>query len=104
MELPDELPAGRFDVIVLSEVGYYWTLSDLDRFVDWLRTALAPGGRLILVHWTGLTDYPLTGDQVHDRIVARSEKFLGIIQRAVETAYRLDVLARSSQAEPTTGR
>ncbi len=95
MELPDELPDGRFDVIVLSEVGYYWTLPDLDRFVDWLRAALAPGGRLVLVHWTGRTDYPLTGDQVHDRVVARSEKFLCVIQRAVETAYRLDVLARS---------
>jgi len=30
--------------------------------------ALTPCGVCTLVHWTGETDFPLTGDQVHDRI------------------------------------
>jgi len=95
MELPDELPAGRFDLIVMSEVGYYWTLPDLDRFLDWLRTALTPGGRFVLVHWTGPTDYPLTGDQVHDHVVAATVDFLCPTHGAVHPDYRLDVLARA---------
>jgi SAM-dependent methyltransferase len=33
MQLPDELPAGRSDLILLSEVGYCWSLPDLDRFL-----------------------------------------------------------------------
>jgi SAM-dependent methyltransferase len=93
MALPDEVPAGRFDLIVLSEVGYYWPLPDLDRFLDWLRRALAPGGRFVLVHWTGPTDYPLTGDQVHDHVIAATAGFLRVTQAAVHPCYRLDVLA-----------
>jgi SAM-dependent methyltransferase len=94
MALPDELPAGRFDLIVMSEVGYYWPVPDLDRFLDWLRLALVPGGRLVLVHWTGPTDYPLTGDQVHDHTIAATTGFLHVTQSAVHPSYRLDVLGR----------
>lgn len=95
MELPDELPPGRFDLIVLSEVGYYWTLPDLDRFLDWLRTGLTPGGRFVLVHWTGRTNYPLTGDQVHDHVVAAAGVHLRPTLGTVDPNYRLDVLART---------
>jgi SAM-dependent methyltransferase len=97
MELPEELPTGCFDLIVLSEVGYYWTLPDLDRFLDWLRIALTPGGRFVLVHWTDPTDYPLTGDQVHDHAVAATVGFLRPVLGAIHPKYRLDVLAKCPQ-------
>ena len=29
---------------------------------------LDAGGHVLAVHWTGATDYPLTGREVHDRL------------------------------------
>jgi SAM-dependent methyltransferase len=104
MELPDEVPSGCFDLIVLSEVGYYWTLPDLDRFLDWLRIALSPGGRFVLVHWTGPTNYPLTGDQVHDHVIATTGGLLRPMLGTVHPKYRLDVLAKCLQAAAATLR
>jgi len=67
MQVPGELPAGDFDLILLSEVGYYWSPDDLRRALDWMFSALRSGGHLVLVHWTPVVaDYPLTGDEVHD--------------------------------------
>ncbi len=104
MELPDEVPEGSFDLIVLSEVGYYWTLPDLDRFLGWLRSALTPGGRLVLVHWTGETNYPLTGNQVHDHVIASTGGLLRPMLGAVHPKYRLDVLAKCHQDAAATAQ
>jgi SAM-dependent methyltransferase len=92
MQVPDELPAGRFDLILLSEVGYYWSRSDLDRFLGWVPGALEPGGLFVLVHWTGATNYPLTGDEVHDHAAMRACDRLRLIRTATTDRYRLDVL------------
>ncbi len=66
-EFPDGPTAGSpFDLIVLSEVGYYFSLPDLRLLRDRVIAALTPGGFLLLVHWTPVVpDYPLTGDDVH---------------------------------------
>jgi SAM-dependent methyltransferase len=67
METPRELPEASFDLIVLSEVGYYWSVDDLAIARRELAKRLQPDGHLILVHWTPwVHDYPQTGDQVHD--------------------------------------
>lgn len=92
MQLPDELPNERFDLILLSEVGYYWSLADLDRFLDWVRGALDGDGLFVLVHWTGETNYPLTGDQVHDHVMEKMSDQLVRVRGGVTNSYRLDVL------------
>ena len=66
---PNSLPDGSFDLIVASEVGYYWSLADLHRATDWMLAAARPEATLLLVHWTApVHDYPLTGDTVHEQI------------------------------------
>jgi SAM-dependent methyltransferase len=94
MALPRQLPSGDFDLIVLSEVGYYWTLDNLDRFVAWVLESLVSGGVFAFVHWTGETDYPLTGDQVHDRILDVTRGSLRSRANARHQSYRLDVLTK----------
>jgi hypothetical protein len=47
---------------VLSEVVYYLDAGDVARLADRVRASVEPGGHLLLVHWTGTTDYPLSGD------------------------------------------
>jgi cyclopropane fatty-acyl-phospholipid synthase-like methyltransferase len=104
MQLPDAFPAGRFDLILLSEVGYYWSLPDLDRFLCWVPDALEPDGLFALVHWTGQTNYPLTGDQVHDHVAMRTADRLRLVKTATTDRYRLDVLQatrRSACSDPT---
>lgn len=64
--LPDVDIAGPFDLIVLSEVLYYFTVPALIRLGKRLTHAASPGAEVIVVHWTGKTDYPLSGDRVMD--------------------------------------
>ena len=65
--LPDEFPAGNFDLILMSEVGYYFALPDLERLQTRIWSALEAGGDLVLVHYLPfVADYPLSGDAVHE--------------------------------------
>jgi SAM-dependent methyltransferase len=59
---PGQTPDGSFDLIVLSEVVYYWSSADIAAAAAWIGQRLEPGGDLLLVHWIGETDYPQTGD------------------------------------------
>ncbi|MDJ0394606.1 SAM-dependent methyltransferase [Rhodococcus sp. G-MC3] len=55
-----------FDLIVLSEVGYYLDEPDLRHALDAAAANLEPGGTLLAVHWRHpVADYPLSGDKVH---------------------------------------
>ena len=91
-ETPDET---GFDLIVLSEVAYYWSDADLELAAEWIATALAPGGRILLVHWVRETDYPQSGDGA---VTALQEHLADAV--TVETAhrtadYRLDLWRRT---------
>ncbi len=69
--LPDQFPAGKFDLILLSEVGYYFALPDLKRLQARILGALLPDGDLVCVHYLPFVpDYPLTGDAVHEAFFA----------------------------------
>ena len=71
MQIPDVYPDARFDLVLVSEVGYYWSRPDLRRALDAIVSSLEPEGSLVLVHWTApVHDYPLRGDDVHDEAFA----------------------------------
>ena len=62
----DALPAGTFDLIVFSEIGYYFTPPVLTEIISRLAAALDSGGEIIAVHWIGHSaDHVLSGDDVH---------------------------------------
>ena len=95
MTLPDEQPQGRFDLIVLSEVLYYFGRPDLGRVAAWVAGALEPGSVALLVHWLGETpDYPLSGDQAVDAFVEATAPGLTTDRRWRRELYRLDRLVR----------
>lgn len=76
--LPEEVPDGPFDLIVCSEVLYYFDAELLSRLLDELVARLEAGGSLLAVHWRPETrTYPLRGDEVHELLRARSELELG---------------------------
>jgi predicted nicotinamide N-methyase len=89
--VPDDLPNGPFDLVVASEVLYYLSLGDLERTLARLRCAMAPGARLVAVHWrpTG-PERPLDALAVHDLL--RGQEWLTPVRRADTDDYLLDVL------------
>ncbi len=97
MSIPDEFPDESFDLIVLSEVGYYLSLDNLNRLRQQLLAHLTTGGHLLLVHWTPLVpDYPLTGDQVHEQFMAIASRDKPLLHRLNQRAdtYRLDLFQK----------
>uniref|UniRef100_UPI0035C95DF7 SAM-dependent methyltransferase n=1 Tax=uncultured Sphingomonas sp. TaxID=158754 RepID=UPI0035C95DF7 len=82
------------DLVLLSEVAYYWSDSDLTAAAEWLRAHVAVGGRILLVHWTGETDYPQTGDAAVTKLSAALGDLI-VVERAERTeCYRLDLWTR----------
>lgn len=89
--LPGEAPAGPFDLVLLSEVLYYFDAVELAAVANAVRAMAAPGADIVLVHWLGPTpDYPATGDSA----VAAFEAAGGwsVTARDRTPEYRLDVL------------
>jgi SAM-dependent methyltransferase len=64
--IPEDWPQGPFDLVVLSELAYYFDEADLRRIMDLTLGSTTVGAHVIGVHWRGSTDYPLTGDQAHE--------------------------------------
>ncbi len=97
MQFPHQVPVGSFDLIVLSEVGYYLCEKDLVVARQWIVNSLRPGAHLLLVHWTPFVkDYPLTGDQVHQCFLQATPVPLRQVYHVTKTNYRIDVLAQPS--------
>lgn len=65
--LPDDIPSGPLDLVVVSEVGYYFDRPTLGRVIDRVIEPLVPGGLLVACHWTGTSpDHVLSGQVVHE--------------------------------------
>lgn len=93
LRMPEEMPEGRFNLIMLSEVLYYFETPTLDRLAARLRPACMPGADLVLVHWLGPTpDYPQTGDSAVETFIAATANWTEVMRQERREDYRLDVL------------
>jgi len=90
--VPAVWPDGHFDLIVLSEVLYFLDHDDLARLVHQVGRSLMPGGDCVLVHWTGVTDYPLSGDEAVESFIAQASPHCRPLAQGRTDQYRLDVL------------
>lgn len=90
--IPEQWPVGSFDLIVLSEIGYYWDEGDLQPIIEQAHGSLETGGDLLAVHWLGHSpDHILHGTTVHHTLV----RVLGDpIIRHLESTFMLDVWER----------
>lgn len=80
---------GPFDLLVLSELGYYFSASRLKSLIRRLIAAAAPRFELLMVHWRGRSaDHLLSADQVHE--CARRVLGTGPRWARRTTHYRLD--------------
>jgi cyclopropane fatty-acyl-phospholipid synthase-like methyltransferase len=93
MFVPEQWPDGAFDLILLSEIVYYLSADDVVRLASRVSASLASEGNVVLVHWTGETDYPLTGDEAAELFIACMDQTMLAERRDRHHAFRLDVLA-----------
>jgi hypothetical protein len=97
--VPDDWPTGSFDLVVVSEVGYYLDGPALDRLVDRVATSLEDGGAALLCHWRHpVTDYPQSGDAVHAAFRGRPGLVPAV--RHEEADFVLDVLTAGPAPSP----
>ena len=89
--LPDDAPQGIFDLVMLSEVVYYWDSADIVRLARYLRGAVASRGYVMLVHWIGETDYPKSGDEAVAELHAALDDRVAVVRSDRHEAYRLDL-------------
>lgn len=65
--LPAFIPRGTFDLIVFSEIGYYFTADGLFSLATQLVDRNCKSGVFLATHWLGESpDHLLSGDHVHE--------------------------------------
>lgn len=95
MCVPQQYPDQKFDLTLVSEVGYYWCWDDLKKAQQLILEHLEPGGHLLLVHWTLYArDYPLSGDEVHDSFLSLVPNSLRHLASQRQEQYRLDLFEK----------
>jgi LmbE family N-acetylglucosaminyl deacetylase len=91
--IPAQWPSGEFDLLVLSEVGYY--CPDLDALVERVDSCLAPDGVVVACHWRHpAADHPHSAEEVHAALGAR----LQTVTTHVEDDFLLHVWTRSGRS------
>lgn len=91
--VPADWPPGEFDLIVLSEVGYYCGTDDLARLCGLAAAALTADGVLVACHWRHpVAEYPVSGDEVH-RVLRRQPGLARLVHHAEED-FVLEVFTR----------
>ena len=106
VELADvaaDFPEGPFDLVLLSEVGYYFEPDALERVLTASAASLAEGGTVVLCHWRhGVADYALRGDEVHEIAATAFAGTFARLARHEEDDFVLDVY--SPDARSVAGR
>jgi trans-aconitate methyltransferase len=91
--IPQAWPPGRFDLILLSEVLYYLDGDAIRATAQRSANALQQSGCILLVHYLGETDYPMTGDDAAGIFTAAATSFGLKTGFALRTpGYRIDRL------------
>ena len=94
MRVPAEVPEGCFDLIVLSEVLYFFSDDDLRAIERFVTSRLEIGGTCILVNFLGDTESPRSGAEAADMFIAASNPGLRSIDQRMFDGFRIDVLER----------
>jgi LmbE family N-acetylglucosaminyl deacetylase len=82
---------GPFDLVVLSETGYFLSADQLDDVVRLILGSLDEDGVLVLCHWRHPIDgWELDGDAVHERV--RRQSGLATLALHTEEDFLLEVL------------
>ncbi|MFD0780426.1 PIG-L family deacetylase [Microbacterium koreense] len=100
LQTPAQWPDGEYDLIVLSELAYYWTRDELAAAPRKMDAALSEDGVVVACHWRHpIRGCAMTGDDVH-RALARHPGWVRRI-RHIEDDFVLDVFRKRSDGIET---
>ena len=95
--IPKQWPIQVFDLIVLSEFGFYLDGRQLDAVATAALASLAPGGTVLACHWRHpIEGCILDGDQVHRQLGERLA--LPMVSQLVEPDVRIGVWCRDPRS------
>ncbi|MES2889280.1 MAG: SAM-dependent methyltransferase [Pseudomonadota bacterium] len=95
--LPQEWPAARFDLVVVSELAYYFSADELHTLAARIKGSLTEQGTVLACHWRHpLAGHELSADQVHALLGCH----LGLpcITTLVEADFRIDVWSADARS------
>lgn len=99
LRAPHQWPSGNFDLIVLSEVGYFLSPAQLHQLIGLIEHCLEPGGTVLLCHWRAQPiGWPMNGDVIHHRII--SGLGMPVVVAHDESQFLLDVLSQRGTPDP----
>ena len=92
--IPDAWPEGSFDLIVLSEILYYFDEQSVERVLSRAVESLEAGGTLVAVHWRHpVPDHARSAEAVHAAV--RATPGLARLAEHVEADFLLEVFVRA---------
>ncbi len=102
MTVPEEWPEGTFDLVVVSESGYFLSPRQLSDTIARIRDSLSSDGAVLLCHWRHpIAGWPLDGDDVHTIVMERSGLTVCVEHR--ERDFLLHLLGRSGEDDIRDG-
>jgi SAM-dependent methyltransferase len=95
--VPEQWPLRMFDLIVLSEFGFYMDGPQLDAVAAATLASLGPAGTVLACHWRRPVEASmLDGDQVHRLLAERLA--LPVLCQVLEPDLRIDVWCRDPRS------
>jgi trans-aconitate methyltransferase len=92
MKVPQEFPVNEFDLILISEVGYFFPVDDWFTLVENTYSHLTGHGQIALVHWLPeVIDFPQTGEEVHESFAQYMSGKMQNIRQLRTDHYRIDI-------------
>jgi Nodulation protein S (NodS) len=102
--LDEAWPSTDFDLVVVSEVGYYLKEAALRGMLDRELPRLTNAATVVAVHWRHrVADYPLTGDHANDVVAATPGLHLIASYRDDDVAIDVFDTASSASVAARTG-
>ncbi|WP_051907946.1 PIG-L family deacetylase [Flavimarina sp. Hel_I_48] len=100
MDVSKNFPQNTFDLILISEVGYYLSNADLNGLFENCSQHLNTNGHILLVHWTSyVSEYPLSGKEVHEKFkMSHVAEQFKLEQSVVHAAYELMLWKKTGDA------
>ncbi len=92
-QFAESIEVGRYDLLVLSEIGYYFEPERWRGLVTKLADNLMSGSTLLAAHWLGQSpDHVQSGDAVHESL--RADQRLHLQHEERHPMFRIDRFVR----------
>jgi SAM-dependent methyltransferase len=97
MAVPNEWPSKMFDLIVISELGYYLTVQELEDLAHKVRASLRRDGTVLACHWRRpIAGLAMNGDGVND--ILNDQLKMPRLFQLIDPDIRLDVWCTDPQS------